>query len=99
MSERGFIAIARGALDHPVVGARKPFSKFEAWLWLLFEAAWKPRRVRVTSGRAEQYLTLERGQLSYSRSYMVTAWGWKEKGVRGFLFRLERDRQITRQTG
>ena len=77
----------------------KRFSNFEAWLWLLFEAVWKSQRIRVTNGRAAEYLTLERGQLSHSRSYMANAWGWTEKRVRGFLFRLERDRQIELQTG
>jgi hypothetical protein len=99
MSERGFIAIARGILDHPVIGARKPLSEYEAWHWFLFEAAWKPRRVRVTNGRAAGFLLLERGQLTYSRSYLAKAWGWTEKRVRGFLFRLEKERQIVRQTG
>jgi hypothetical protein len=99
MSERGFIAIARGIIDHPVVGPRKPFSKFEAWLWLLFEATWKPHRVRLTSGRAVEFVTLERGQLSYSRSYLMKAWGWKDKRVRGFILRLETDGQIALQTG
>jgi hypothetical protein len=96
---RGFIALARGILHHPIVGARWPYSQHEAWVWLLFEAAWKPRRVRVTNGRTYGALQLKRGQLSHSRSYMAKAWGWKEKRVRGFLFRLERDRQIRRQTG
>jgi hypothetical protein len=30
---------------------------------------------------------------------MAKAWGWSEKQVRTFLMRLERDRQIARQTG
>src|SRR5689334_19950955 len=99
MSERGFIAVERGILDHPVIGARKPFSDREAWLWLLFEAVWKPRPVRAVNGRAAGIVSLQRGQLTYSRSYLAKAWGWKEKRVRGFLFRLERERQIARQTG
>jgi hypothetical protein len=99
MSKRSFIAVERGILDHPVIGARKPFSDCEAWLWLLFEAVWKPWRVRAINGRAAGVLSLERGQLTYSQSYMARAWGWSEKRVRGFLFRLERERQIARQTG
>jgi hypothetical protein len=95
----GFIALARGVFGHPVVGARPPLSDLEAWVWLCFEAAYKPRRVRVTNGRAAGFLLLERGQLTYSRSYLAKAWGWTEKRVRGFLFRLERERQIVRQTG
>jgi hypothetical protein len=98
-SGRGYIAVARGVLDHPTVGAGKVYSDLEAWLWLLFEAAYKPQRVRISNGRAHEALQLERGQLSHSRSYMAKAWGWTEKRVRGFLFRLEKDRQIVRQTG
>jgi hypothetical protein len=82
MNKRGFIAVARGILDHSIVGARKPYSDLEAWLWLLLEAAWKPRRVRVDGGRTRVAVTLERGQLSHSRSYMAEAWGWTEKSVR-----------------
>ncbi len=99
MSEYGFIAIARSLLDHPIVGARKPYSDTEAWLWLLFEAAWKPKRVRVTNGRTSSLVVLERGELSHSRSFMAAAWGWSEKRVRTFLNRLETDKMIDRQTG
>jgi hypothetical protein len=98
MTGRGFIAVARGILDHPVVGAGKSYSDFEAWIWLLTEAVWKPRRIRVTNGRAVGTVELKRGQLSHSRSYMAKAWGWSEKRVRTFLYRLETDRQIVRQT-
>jgi len=99
MSEHGYIALARGILDHHVVGARKPYSEFEAWAWLLFEATYKPRRITVTNGRTREVLELRRGQLSHSRSYTAKAWGWSEKRVRGFLLRLEKNQQIDRQTG
>ena len=99
MTERGFIAIARGILDHPVIGAVKPYSDYEAWNWLLFEAAWKPHRVRAKNGQTWGVVALERGQLTHSRSYMAEAWGWTEKRVRTFLSRLEREGQIELQTG
>ena len=90
MTTRGYIALARGILGHPIVGARKPFDYFAAWVWLLFEASWKERRVRVTNGRTVSALQVKRGQLSYSRDYMAGAWGWSPKRVRTFLGRLER---------
>ena len=99
MTEREFITLARGVLDHPVVGAGQKYSTLEACLWLLFEAAWKPRRVRTTNGRTVGTMPIERGQLSYSRSYIATAWGWSEKRVRTFLHRLEREGMIDRRTG
>ena len=95
----GWICLARGILDHPTVGAGKHYSELEAWLWLMFEAAWKPRRVRLTNGRAVEILELKRGQVAHSLRYMATAWGWSVKRVCTFLYRLEMDRQIDTQTG
>ena len=98
-NKRGYIALARGILNHPVVCARKPYSDFEAWCWLIFEAVYTPQRVRLTNGRAVEFVELKRGQVAHSLRYMATAWGWSDKRVRGFLFRLKRDRQIDAQTG
>ena len=99
MTERGYIAIARGALNHPISGASKPYSRFEAWVWLLEQAAFKPVRVRVSNGHSHSALTIKRGQLSHSLRYMATAWGWTVKSVRTFLARLESDTQIGTQKG
>jgi hypothetical protein len=99
MSEEGFIAIARGILDHPIVGARKQFSYFEAWVWLLLEARWARGRIHVANGHGANIVDLDRGQVSHSLRYMATAWGWKIKRVRTFLRRLETDTQIGTQTG
>ena len=85
MTERGFIALVRGVLDHPVVGARKPYSRLEAWEWLLLEAAWKPRTYLAGSTPVE----LQRGQIAHSTRYMAKAWGWPETSVRRFLKRLK----------
>jgi hypothetical protein len=99
MTERGFIAVARSLLKHPVVGAAKPYSDLEAWLWLLFKATWKPYRVAAKNGQTRGVVALERGQLTYARSYMAEAWGWTEKRVRTFLHRLETEGQIELQAG
>jgi hypothetical protein len=98
MITRGFITLTRGVLDHPVVGLEKPVQCFVAWVWLLQHAAYKPHRVRVSSARAYGVAQLERGQLSYSQSYLANAWGWTEKRVRTFLRRLVKEGQIAVQT-
>jgi hypothetical protein len=87
MTEKGFVAIARGMLDHPVVGVstRKAFTKTEAWLWLLFEAAYRPRRYQAGIVVVE----LQRGQLAHTTRYMANAWHWPETNVRRFLERLK----------
>ena len=99
MSERGYITIARGILDHPVVGARKPYSPLEAWQWLLLEAAWKPRRVPISNGRTRGVASLDRGQLSHSLRFMADKWGWSVKRIRTFLNGIETDQMITTQSG
>jgi hypothetical protein len=99
MSEKGFIAIVRGILDHPLVGARKPYSALEAWLWFLLEAVWKTQRIGFQAGRYIGTLELERGQLSYSLRFIARKLGWSVKRVRAFLDRLEADGMITTQTG
>ena len=87
MTERGYIALARGTLDHPIVGCGpgRRYSPAEAWQWLLFEAAWKPRRYSAGGIVIE----LKRGQLAHSTRYMAQAWRWSETHVRRFLERLE----------
>ena len=98
MSERGFIIVARSILDHPLVGARKPYSRLEAWEWLLLEAAWKPRRSGFQAGRHIGTICLERSQLSHSLRFMASKWGWSVKQVRTFLVGLETDTMIATQT-
>jgi hypothetical protein len=95
----GSFNVSRDIFDHPMFSA-EPLTWREAWLWLIAKAAWQPVRIRVRNGRSEETLTLRRGELSYSRSYMQKAWKWtSEKRVRTFLARLERDGMVTLQTG
>jgi hypothetical protein len=98
MSERGFIAVARGILDHHLVGARKPYSRLEAWQCLLLEAAWKRRRIGFQTGRHLGMISLERGQLSHSLRFLAKKWGWSVKRTKTFLVALENDHMITTQT-
>jgi hypothetical protein len=88
-------SLVRGIHDHPIIGACKPFTRFEAWTWLLSEAAWKARRYRAGSIPVD----LDRGQLAHSTRYMAKAWGWPETTVRRFLSRLKTGAMIGAETG
>ena len=96
MTDGGYITITRRIFKHPLL---QDADYFRAWVWLISEAAWKPRRVRITNGRASEIIEIGRGQLTHSRSYMAAAWGWSEKRVRTFLNRLKLDGMIDTQTG
>jgi hypothetical protein len=89
MSERGVFAVDRGVWEHPCF-AKEPFSEREAFLWLVSEASFKPRRVRVASVIVE----LQRGQISHSLRFMAAKWSWSEPRVRRFLARLKSDAMI-----
>jgi hypothetical protein len=78
----------------------RPLSPREAWLWLIANAAWRPMQVMVRNGRSQQLVSLERGHLTYSRSFLRRAWSWSsDKMVRTFLARLQREAMIDIQTG
>ncbi|AWC25615.1 MULTISPECIES: hypothetical protein [Aminobacter] len=85
----GTFAVSRGLFDHPFF-ADEAFTEREAWVWLLAEAAWKPRRVRGRYGQIE----LERGQLAHATRFIAVKWKWSEARVRRFLARLKSDAMI-----
>jgi hypothetical protein len=99
MKAVGHFNVSRSIFDHPMFDDQ-PLTRREAWLWLISNAAWRPMQVLVRNGRASELLNLERGQLSYSRSFLCKAWRWtSEKMVRTFLHRLEHEHMIALQTG
>jgi hypothetical protein len=100
MKSAGHINVARSIFDHPMFDDGKPLSDREAWLWLISNAAWRPIQIMVRNGRASEMLNLDRGQLSFSRSFLRKAWRWtSEKRVRTFLARLRQEGMLDLQTG
>jgi hypothetical protein len=88
----GYFVVQRNLFDH-VDFADEPFTEREAWLWLISEAAWKPKRVRFGSGSIE----LQRGELAHSLRFMAEKWKWSVKRVRGAIDRAEKQGRITRK--
>lgn len=81
MSERGVFAVDRGIWDHDVLSENEPFSRREAWLWLLSEAAWKPHKRRIIGRTIE----LARGEYAGSLRFIASKWRWSEPRVRRFM--------------
>lgn len=94
MSERGVFAVDRGIFDHPTLDDGEPFSRREAWLWMVSEAEWQPRKRK----RGGVVVSLKRGQLAHSLRFMAAAWKWSEVKVRRFLAALKSDAMIDAQT-
>ncbi len=95
MTELGVFAADRGIFRHPLFDDGEPFSKREAWLWLIAEAAWKSRCVN----RNGALLNLDRGDVAHSVRFMATAWNWSKSRVDRFLDLLEREQMVSRKTG
>lgn len=71
----GVFAVARNLFEHPKF-APEPFTEREAWIWLIREAAWRKRTVRV----GKKVCDLERGQLASTTRFMASK--WKRKHVK-----------------
>lgn len=87
----GHYRMRRGWLDHPALRRRgEPYSRAEAWCWLIENAAWKSRRENI----AGQIVDIERGQLASSVRYLGAAWGWPKTTVARFLAHLQSEVMI-----
>lgn len=83
-----WIRVCVDTFDHPSLEG--PYDRRSAWLWLIANAAWKDKRVRVSG----KLMTLERGQVVVGRDHLAEVWGWGVKQVRNFLAELEAENMI-----
>jgi hypothetical protein len=77
-----YFAVDRAVFDHPIF-SKEPFSRRDAWVWLISEAKFKESDVFI-NGRI---ITLKRGQLSHSLRFISSKWGW-DKGKTERFFRV-----------
>jgi hypothetical protein len=94
MSGPNVFGVARSVWNHPILKGRKPFSRREAWMWMVSEAAWKQRKVRP----AGHTITLERGQIAHSIRFMAEAWRWEQTKVVRFFNDLKTETMIATET-
>jgi hypothetical protein len=90
VSDWGVFAVARDIWDHPVLCSDEPFTKREAWMWLVSAAAWKP----YSRGIGGLVVHLERGEFCYSIRFLQLKWKWKPGRVERFLKTLKKHDMI-----
>lgn len=90
----GVFAVARNLFEHEAF-EDEPFTEREAWIWLIREAAWKERQVRV--GR--DAVKLMRGQCTGSVRFMADRWKWSKSRVDRFLRRLAGEGMVKIEAG
>jgi len=71
-------------MDHPVFANQK-FTEREAWIWLIENAAFKPRTFRI----GKHVIPLGRGQLATTMRFLADAWQWSKSHVARFLDKLK----------
>lgn len=96
-----WIAVSRDIRKHPIVGFNKPVtpadpsrgsaSRNEAWMDLLFMAAYQPSQV-VARG---DVVLINVGQLVGARRFLAERWNWTDKTVRWFLTQLASEGMIS----
>lgn len=81
----GWYSVKRGMLDHDLFRPEGKWSKTEAWLWLIENAAFKPTVIDI-GGKPH---TVPRGALCFSERFMADKFGWSQKALQNFLSKLE----------
>lgn len=89
----GFYLMHRGWQGNPVF-RNEAFSRRDAFVWLIEEAAFRP--VRIYAGRSE--ISLSRGQLSHSLRHIASAWRWDLARVSRFIASMTKAKIIDTQT-
>jgi hypothetical protein len=90
----GTVNISRAIFDHEFF-ASEPMTEREAWIWLIMEASWKPRKKRA----GDVIVDLERGQLAASVRFMAAAWKWTPARVQRYLCKLKQAEMVTQADG
>lgn len=85
----GHYRMARGWQDHEVFG-NDPYSRRDAWVWIIEHAAWADHTIIVGGKR----LTLRRGQLCHAYRHLADTWKWSVAAVQRYVARLQANTMI-----
>lgn len=90
----GYIAVHRKIFENPIIKPRRPYSKFEAWHWLMMRANYSEHRVPLGT----EVIHAKRGEVITSQKKLGAKFGWGNTKVRNFLKLLENDTMIVLKT-
>jgi len=81
----GWYAMKRGWMDHEIFNSAEPYTRREAWIWIVENACYAPTQVDI-GGKPH---TVPRGSLCFSERFLSAKWGWSKTAVRTFIRHLE----------
>ena len=71
----------------------KPYSKTEAWIDLLFQAAYADHEITISGST----YAIKRGELPHSLATLAVRWGWARTNVHRFLKKLDVSRRTAKK--
>ena len=86
MACTGWISIHRQILQCDIWDTDEPYSKRDAWIYLLLKATRQDRTLLIKNHAVE----LKRGEYCVSERYLATAWKWSRGKVKRYLELLEK---------
>lgn len=87
----GFIAVHRKIYDNTIIKPRRPYSRFEAFMWLLIKANYSDNKFELGG----EVIKAERGEVITSQKKLQAKFGWGNTRVRNFLKILQSDQMVT----
>ena len=86
----GWISLHRKVFNNPVVAPKKPYSKFEAWCWLMAKANHSNNKFVMGS----EVIKTDEGEVVTSQKKLQQQFGWGNTRVRTYLKLLQSDEMI-----
>ncbi len=90
----GWIKLHRKIQEHCFWTEERKFSKFEAWIDILFRANHKDEKTIING----QLVDVKRGSFITSEVKLSQKWNWDRKTVRRFLITLENEKMIAKKS-
>lgn len=94
MTETGHIRLSRQFAKHAFWQEERVYSRAEAWLDLIVEAAFAPRKKLVSGAMVE----IPRGGIVASERFLSDRWKWSRTKVRAFLDLLRAEKMVSTTT-
>lgn len=94
--EDGYRLVYRSTIKNNLVGFEKPYSKAEAWIWLLLHAVGSENGydTNVEINKKQYSLHVDFGCFVAGQRNLATKWGWTKQQVRTFLNKLQNENMI-----
>ena len=81
-------------MNHKLLASKEPFTKREAWCWLIENAAWEDHETIWGTKK----IAVKRGDVPASLRKLCEAWGWSINRVQRFLNVMKTDTMVDIKT-